>query len=309
MANVECKIHFYRADAGRSPAGVPLPFHPAPLLEHVDGLSWEEGSSGRLWPSNDGRLMSCSVDAVGDRCRARLLNVRRTALPEVIARGGDITPLGIPSDSGLCERTHVVFFDGNILAADFNFYGPRVTRFADYLFAKCRGRCPNHLRFNMLLRLDALEELRRLRHIRVMRIGVRPANIQAIAERDSDLGAAFRSSRQLGDPEQIELMLKTTGRGAWLHEDVIPRIQRLLSHDDVRPGLTTLSVRGVDAESGKMENLNLLSDKLVAVRSIVLQDERSRALDHESAYGAIEAAYEEIAEDVRRAAEVSIGET
>ena len=64
-------------------------------------------------------------------------------------------------------------------------------------------------------------------------------------------------------------------------------------------------VRGLHEDSGKVEELDLLKDQLVSTRTMVLADERSRALRPASAYEAIEAAHTELREQLHEAAGVS----
>ena len=58
--------------------------------------------------------------------------IRRTGLPQ-LEQAGTVSDLKIADNAGLVEAVHVVFFPDNIVGADFNFYGPRLSRLGYYL--------------------------------------------------------------------------------------------------------------------------------------------------------------------------------
>lgn len=58
-------------------------------------------------------------------------------------------------------------------------------------------------------------------------------------------------------------------------------------------------------ESGDIEEIDVLRDLFIVTKRIVLQGERTRALDPTSAFEAIEEAYGELAADLEAAAGVT----
>jgi hypothetical protein len=58
------------------------------------------------------------------------VNVRSTNLRHVEA-AGLCSPLGLDPAAGLAEQIHLVSFSDNVIGAEFNSYGPRVTRLVD----------------------------------------------------------------------------------------------------------------------------------------------------------------------------------
>jgi hypothetical protein len=122
-------------------------------------LEDEQGNPLCGWPDVAGGVRDYKVKS-GEFPRMMFGRVRRSGLPRV-EKGGRIDPLGIPSDAGLVEITHVVFFPNNIVGADFNFYGPRVPRLGLYLHTLCPGQCPP-LTLLPLLKGDIRGELNRV---------------------------------------------------------------------------------------------------------------------------------------------------
>jgi len=176
---VERKVYFYRVHAEQHPDGRPRRFNPRPVLEHINELPFTE--DGRYLEASDGNAVSCWIDG---QDRLRIANVRRSGLPR-LERSGRLRSLRIPAQSGLAEETPVVFFPDNIVGVVFNFYGPRVSRLATYFAAKAEGVCPP-VTFEVLLRQDILEQLKRLRDIRLFQLkirGTRPAKGRGLVAR------------------------------------------------------------------------------------------------------------------------------
>ncbi len=78
----------------------------------------------------------------------------------------------------------------------------------------------------------------------------------------------------------------------------------LSRRDDLREGVVQFEVTGLNGETGTIDLVDVLSDKLVARRQIVRQAGRGRGLDDASAYAAIDDAHRELEEELVRAASV-----
>jgi len=298
------KIYFYRADVGRDQAGTPIPFDPIPILRHIDGLDWNARRRGRYWTGDDGRITCCWVDDHIISPKLRFGYSRRAELP-LIEEGGQLSPLEISESSGLAEQIHVVFFENNIIGADFNFYGPRLPRLAYYFANKGAGISPPTLYFDPLLRQDMLEQLRRLGHIRLFRMRIRSSYAETIERVNHSLGEAFRAAREVGGAEEVEIVLKP-GRFShgWLDEGLLHSAADFLGLPGLRNEASAFTVRGFDKVSERIVELDLLNDKLIASRRIMQLGNRSRALDSQSAYWAIEDAFDELKEDLLRASSI-----
>lgn len=249
--------------------------------------------------------MHCWVDSIAGCCRARLGTIRYRDLPEAMLPSGALQPLDLSSDTGLVEKCHVIFFAGNILGADFNFYGPRVTRLAEYMQVIARGICPLALSFHLLLRGNAASELARFGTIRLLRLRTRASSAGFMANLDKDVNEALGAAFRVGGTEDAEIVLRSKrSRNASLAQSLISGLKSLVARPDLPEHFETLKVRGRNAETGALENLDLLSDKLVTTRKIMRIDDRYRVLDSDSAYAAIESAYNELQEEISIATEI-----
>src|ERR1700690_3803910 len=126
------EIHFYRVDIGLNENRSPKIFNPVPTLERIGDLKWN--AQGRYWEDGD-KITACWVDSTQMPCKVRLGTIRRDELPQV-EQAGETTPLEMTENAGLVEQTHIVFFENNIAGCDFNFYGPRISRFSYYCSEK-----------------------------------------------------------------------------------------------------------------------------------------------------------------------------
>lgn len=300
-SQVERKIYFYRVDAGQDAAGRPVVFNPAATLTHLKGLGFTE--DGRYWDSGDGNITCCWIDAASPHGRLRVGNVRRSGLPQVERRGA-IEPLGIPQAAGLVEQVHVTFFPNQIVGAEFNFYGPRLSRLERYFAVRADGVCPPVI-FEPLLRQDVTDQLDRLGDVRLFHLKIHASYAGIVAEADQDLGAAFEAAARAGQAEELEIILRPRAhsRGT-LANRLLRTVKQLAQRQDLREEASHFTVKGFNEVADRVEAVDILKDQLISRKRIVLEDERTRALDTESAYAAIEDAYTELRTELLRAAGV-----
>ncbi len=304
MPTVERTIRFYRVDAGLDAAGRPQPFNPIPTLEYIDKLPWT--TDGRYWNDGMGKTTCCWVDESKSRSKIRIGNIRRSDLPQVEQRGA-LTSLGISEQSGLAEQIHVIFFENNIVGCDFNFYGPRITRLEYYLAEKAVGVAPPTIHFEPLLRDDITEQLARIKYITFFQMKIRTSFAKVIADKDKSLGAGFEAAGRAGEADEVEIVLRPTpySRG-WLNEDLLGTVRKLKREPALQHESSKFLIKGYDREKEQIVKLDLLSDKLIAKRSIVTLNKRTRALDPKSAYSAIMSAFTELKDQLNKAASVKL---
>jgi hypothetical protein len=298
---LERKIYFYRAHLGVDGGGRPLVLNLTPALRHINRLRFND-AGGYLVDGDE--ALCCWVDSPNPHQRLRLGQIRRSGLPQV-EQGGTLTDLVIPPDSGLVEAIHVVAFRNNIVGSDFNFYGPRMSRLSLYLHEKAAGRCPD-VTFEPLLRQDMAAELDRLREIRMFHLKIRAPYAATVAQANRDLGAAFEAAARAGNAEELEIVLRPRKHSRDALADRMLRLSRWLARrGDLRTEACKFEVKGVRADTGDVELMDVLRDQLVARKEILRQSRRGRALDSGSAYQAIERAFRELEPELAVAAGVA----
>jgi hypothetical protein len=302
---VERKLYFYRVDIGHDVGGLPIPFEPRPVLAKIDKKDFTEAPKGRYFAYSDGNLMCCWVDQLEAPQRVRLGGIRRSDLP-LMEEGGNIKDLPIPLTSGLVEQTHVVFFPNNVVGCVFNFHGPRVSQLGRYLQSMAPSMF-DQVSIAPLLRQDVLEQFDRLGDIRMFRLKVSRSYIDTVRLADEDLGSAFEAAAKAGNAEDVEIVLRPPPYSREsLGDKLLQPIRWLLTRNATREHVTRFKINGLDMESGRTKEIDLLSDHLVQKCRIIRTGERSRALDRRSAYKALEAAYEDMKSEIVAAAAVSL---
>jgi hypothetical protein len=223
-------------------------------------------------------------------------------LPQ-LEEAGVVSDLNIAANAGLLEPVHVVFFADNIVGADFNFYGPRLSRLGFYLQVKSDNAIPLAT-FYPLLRNDVAAQLDHLTELRLFDLKVKPAYIETIRQADASLGDAFAANARVldGNSEEIQLVLKPSKntRHSAL-ERLLGPIKTLVRGGDFREHADRFQVKGEHDQSGKVETIDLLRDQLIARKQMLRLREKGRAVDPDSAFDAINAAYEELRVQLREA--------
>jgi hypothetical protein len=157
----------------------------------------DDGNAISIWPGGGGSPQSL-----------RFCQIRRTGLPQQ-ELAGNVSDLPIAADAGLLEPVHVVFFADNIVGADFNFYGPRLSRLGYFLRLKSGNTIPL-ASFHPLLRNDVAEQLDHLTELRLFDLKVKASYIKTVRSADASLGDAFAANAKVldGDVEELEIVLR-----------------------------------------------------------------------------------------------------
>jgi hypothetical protein len=233
--------------------------------------------------------------------RLRLANIRRSGFP-FVELNGNLTPLNIREGSGLSDHIHIVFFENNIVGADYNFYGPRIGGLERYLAAKANQWCHN-LTFGILIDPDTAERLNRYEELRVLELRMRPADGEILRNYSESLADSFQAQNGLLDEDaQLELVLrpKSHARGG-IGRDILQRVKRMFLNEELRDKATRFRVQGINQLGDTEDFIDLLSDDLMVRKPMLRQEGRSRAVDAESAYQAIIEAHAEVEHKLARA--------
>jgi hypothetical protein len=295
------KVYFYDVNPGIDSNGAPAIFDVAAVLNHVAGLAWD--ATGRYLEAEDGNAVACWPFAT--RNRIVIGTIRRSGLPQV-ETSGKLAPIPIDPNDGLVERTHAVFFPAEgILACEFNFHGPRASRLAKYLKDKVPF-CPRGLSFDLKLNHDASEKLAALEDIRLLDLRARASFADELADVDESLAAAFAAAGRVGKTIDVELILRPK-RGKGLGANIVRALKKLVSKKSLHEQAKALKVRGKSGDSGRVEEVDLLSDALVVTKEIK-RIGSSRAVDSAAAFRALEDAQHELPQLLPKSATLLLGD-
>lgn len=292
------KVHFYRAYAGLNAGNKPVAVPFGPALAHLADLGFD--AAGRYLADGEENAL-CAWPGIAARPFVSFGLIRRSELPEM-ERAGALEPLGIPENAGIVEQTHFVFFPDNIVGSLFNFYGPRPRKLAWYLRRKYPGT-PINLRFDPLLRQDILEQLDAVSHLRVLKLGIHRSFVDRVAAADESLGRGFRATLEASDAEIAEIILRPRPRRRNMLADALKSTVKVLAREhDLQDDVARFEVQA-QREDGGLEWIDVLKDRFIVEREVETIRGR-RAVTPESAYGAIESAYEELREQLIHAAQI-----
>lgn len=296
--SLERKIYFFRSSIGKDASGSNVPFDAAVPLGAINRLPFDD-DGGRYIFDQEGNALCAWIDGAGQHPRMRFSQIRRVGLPQIDA-AGNLTDLNLQTFEGLVEPVHVVFFRGELVGVEFNFYGPRPSRLGYYL-QKTAGLNAAPV-FDPLLRLDVAAQLERLWDIRLFDLKVHSSYASALKKADADLGATFDAAAN-DSPEEVQVVLRARKQGAGaLLGRLKAATKSLLRRPDLRTEASHFVIKGLMQDSGRVEPLDLLRDQLISHKRIIRVNERSRALDKDAAYAAITQAFDELSGELADAA-------
>ena len=103
--------------------------------------------------------------------------------------------------------SHMIWYPDNVLAAEFNFYGPRIASLHYYLSEKA-AMIYTAEGFDLLLKKNAVEELKRLDGLRVFSAKLQRSGTDLLRQADKDLASALDSQMESLDADEVELTFK-----------------------------------------------------------------------------------------------------
>ena len=305
VKKVARRIYFYRAISSLDKPNKPA-FNASAVLEPLSSII-ESSVDVRCWKEKDGREYCCWINKTRNGKLKKIPtamfgSIRRSDLPQKI-KGAKLISMRMGADSGLVEKIHLVFFKNNIIGADYNFYGPRMSKFADYLREKLEDQVPGDIHFEFLLRQDVMTKLKKIKEIRLFNLRVRASYIDQLARANRSLAEAFKIAKGVGQAEDVEIVLRaaphTKGK---LSRKVLSITKNLMRSKELHHNALNFSVKGLDGETQRMMEIDLLSDKLISTQFISPINARGKALDSNSAFKAIKGAFKRLEGQLTKAA-------
>jgi hypothetical protein len=293
---VERKIYFYRADIGVAESGESLAFDPRPALNAVLNLI---ATQDWYYEEGDGNAL-CLLPA-GERDAypvARFCRVRRVGLPQ-LEQAGRVEDMNLAEDQGLLESVHVVFLPDNVIGAEYNHYGPRVSRLGQYLHVKSAGGV-ERASINPIIRKTVADQLDQLVDLHSLEINIVPSTAEIVRQAHQPLGNALRALAGIsGSPGSIHLIYRPTSNteSSFLTSMIAP-LKFLTENINFLGGAKKLKIEGRRPGAKKLELFDLLKHEITSQREMILLNPRGRALDSEAAFSTIIDAYKELKSDI-----------
>ncbi|WP_146081601.1 hypothetical protein [Clavibacter michiganensis] len=288
---VERRIYFYRIDAGTDSSGAPILLDLRPTIERASNIPFAEDSP-RYWTQRDGDAIALWPHPSGASFgEFSLAAIRRTSLPQSELLG-NLTNLQLMRGAGLHEPIHFKLFDNNIVGVEFNFYAPRPSRLAQYL-QHALSDAPDFT-LQPLLRQNVAAQLGKHGELRVLKLFIRRSYAAELSSSSDSLSSAFASIKALSNAKVLGLTLKPEpNQRTPLGKKILKGVKSLAARSELSENVVTFQTRGVNSETGKVETLDLLQDKLIFNRRIVTLGENTRAVDPHATFAAIQEAYQE----------------
>jgi hypothetical protein len=231
--------------------------------------------------------------------RVRFYRVRRSDLPETEA-AGQFRALQLGAQDGLAESIHMVFFDDDVVGAEYNHWGPRATIFGRFI----RERCSQQIRLRYLIQANVIEQILNLPEIRKLRIKVEPSAAAALGAEGSGLGELLDVGEFFERGRYVDLTLAANPEDQ-AFTDRVKGVLRWLRQRDAIEQIDAFDVYG-KTEDEELQSLSLFSDRVIVQKEIARESPRSRALDKDSAYAAVESAYRELQAEIRRGSTITV---
>lgn len=292
--NLSRSIYFYEIQDRYTD----MPVQPAQLQRLVGDIRLVSQSQNAYMNLDNGDVARIWVEPVARfPFRLKFGVTRRTGLPPT-ERAGILNDLRLQPDEGLSELVHCVVFSNSVLGFEFNSYGPRPSRMANYLSDKTE----HQVKFVSLIRQNAAETLARYDSLSNVHIKVRSNVIDEVRQANETVGALLANIAEYNGIGNIELRIGTRPRSDDILDGRILRgIRAMFARFNLWEDVKKFSLKGTELETGRDVELDLLSEHIISKQQVVRVGDRSRAVQSESAYLAIERASNELGDEINRA--------
>ncbi|MDE0603726.1 MAG: hypothetical protein OXI18_04910 [bacterium] len=270
--------------------------------------------SQRILPFDGGLRYMVSQPAEVDGFPAlRFANVRVTALPEAYDfRQGLARDLDLSEDEGITETTHLVFFPGGVVGAEFTQLGPRVTQLPFYLDATLPDLKPGVVA-KALLHPDTQAQLDRMEDITLMEVSIKRSELDNLRRASPDDGAIMSidealnvTANNLGG-DHVTIVVRNAGRRGGRSQSLVSRgmevVRALGGSSAFLDTAERFKIRGYAPDDPRQVRLDLLNEKLLTVVTVprVLA---SRRIDTGSMLAKIVESYRDLKPQIDLAGEV-----
>lgn len=222
-----------------------------------------------------------------------------------------IQPLKLPKKDGLVEVTHFVYFpEYKILALEYNHQGPRVASLAKHVNSKINNigaENPKFADFIPLFDPDTLQQLARVKEVRMISMMVPKKHIDSVIDLDPNLHNAFKSAARVGELEEVEIILRPAPRGRspiFSKKEVgklVGQLQDFGKKHHFGDVFDNFKIKGLDSASGKYREFDMLKDKCISEVRTVKQNS-GRAVDSDDLFEGILETYTQKHDDLARIA-------
>ncbi|MET1247669.1 hypothetical protein ABWW58_02635 [Sporolactobacillus sp. STCC-11] len=299
------KVHFFDFNIFELQQGsINLTHHSSPgkIISDISNLPLAGNdirSRFKFYANNDVSFLN-EVEINGSQVRGKFAISRRSSLPS-LETNGILKPLNIPANSGLAEITHFIYFvDENVIGVEFNFYGPRTNTLSNYLQEKSKIFVNPFQLIDVtpILNQDIDLQLHDMGEINFMQMEIAKNEINIVKELDEDLYSAFEASAKVADDaESVEVILrkKKHSRGGFHFPFSRSKMKELLSSGDNRQKFNKFKANAESRSEERNKSFDFLEDKMIRSKKVVTLGERSKSVDSESMFNAIEEAHDELA--------------
>ncbi|EHP83582.1 hypothetical protein [Methanotorris formicicus] len=239
-----------------------------------------------------------------DMIFGKLHTIRKGDLPlEYDFNTNKTSTLNLPKNKALCEPTHFIIFDGRIIGAEFNYYGPRISVLKRMINKNLKNNNNGYKKVEIkpILKTDLYDLLDEFVEIRGISIKIATDYAKLLAN-DSSFKDLF-SAANLVDNMWLSLSI-SVGRKRNISNDGFSRIlngiKKLLRRNDYAGNVDSLKIRGRLEDDGSIEEINLIEELLISEKKIAKLDEKSRCVDSMSMYEAILESYNSLRSELEQ---------
>lgn len=222
--------------------------------------------------------------------KIRFFKVRWDELPGKDDGEGSQEDLPLKDGEGLSEAIHIRLFRRGVVGIEAFGYGPRAERFGRYV----RDHLGVDCEMRRLVRHDAIDQALEFEDIRLLRIRLDPSVGSREAVGDPKLQGLMQTADDFDTGVYADLTLRSKGNDRRFRNRVRAFLKSLKG-DEANPAIfEKLEIEGKPDRTTRVAPLDLLEERLYRTVNIPYRGGRTRELDADAAFAAVQKAYNEV---------------
>lgn len=268
----------------------------------LPGLTFSHGSAKSCYQSTDKdtKLLFMKIEKESTRHQIQgFLGLTRMDDLPAIDNLGKESPLELNPTEGLLEKSHFLLMPyaingkkGFAVVFEYNHFGPRISRFGEYLLKKLNVQ---KLEISRFIRKDILKEVEKSNILRSFQLKFS----KHLFDREDDrkfnsLNNLFNSMKEYrGEYYNITISAGREKSSLISVKNLLSDVVKKIQNSNGESTIHCAKVKFFNEETSKMDLVNLLQANISQEVSITKKDPKHRSVISESMYSALEEAYNE----------------
>ena len=226
--------------------------------------------------------------------------IRKKGFPRLV-NGLKIRDLNLARNTGLVEMSHMIFWDNGIVGVEYNHYGPKVSKFEEYI----KDKTSKSIHLHQIVNRNIDEIFNKIQGIFSFKIKFYSSYLEDLSQEDSDLITGLSHIKRYAQSDIITLEAKNkkrTDRNYFFQRKIFNFMKTIAIKRNSLRALAGAKIEGEYHEGDQFQK-NLLEDLFVYTKKIIALN-KSKAVESTDMFNKIREVYQENQNELIRSGKI-----